>query len=161
MNKKLFFTVLLACSLNFLGFSQNVQDELLNYINKGLPKVGELEQKALDSYASVTGTNYKDDNTTYNTMVNTVIPTYSSMIKKLKALSTSLKTTEVQTFNELYLVAAKIQLSGFNIFVEGLEKGDISIVQLANKKLERARKLMDEWSNEMDELCNYYGVTSQ
>ena len=161
MNKKLFFTALLACSLNFLLCAQNVREELLNYINKGLPKVGKLEHEALSAYGAVTGDNYQDDNTTYNAITKTVIPTYLNMIDKLKSLSKSLKTEEIHALNEIYVAGAKIQLNAFNMIIEGLKKGDTNIVQLANKKLERARRLLEEWSDEMSELCQYYNIVIQ
>ena len=161
MNKKLFVTVLMAFSLSFFLSAQNVKTELLDYINKGIAKFGDLERNALSAYESVTGNNYKDDNTMCTAMTKTVIPTYSKMIDKLKALSTSLKTKEMQALNDIYLVAAKVQLNAFNMITIGIKENNKDVVLLANKKLERARRMLDEWQGELDELCQYYGIVIQ
>ena len=158
MNKKLFVTVLMAFSLSFFLSAQNVKTELLGYISKEITKFGDIERKASEAYTSVTGDNYKDDNTTYTTITKTVIPTYSKMIDKLKAISTSLKTKEMQALNDIYLTAAKIQLNAFNMVASGIKEGNKDVVLLANKKHERVNRILNEWEGELTELCQYYGV---
>ncbi len=161
MNRKIVFITLLTFLFNFLLSAQeptNVQNELLRYINQDLADVAGLEKEALDAYASVTGENFTDDVAMYETMTNTVLPVYATMTSKLEVISASLDTNEIEALNAIYIAAAKIQFNGFNMITEGVKKGDTNMVLLANKKLDRARRLISEWRIELQELCEQYGV---
>ncbi len=161
MNKKFILISVMSLLFNFFVFSEeiNIQEELLNYINKDLKSIATLEATAIDAYSSVTGANFKDDKTMYDAMVQIVIPNYALMNEKLEIISLSLKAKEVKALNDIYVAAANIQNNAFNLILVGLEKGDTNIVLIANRKLDRARRLLSEWKQELYELCEQYGVT--
>lgn len=93
--KKLFFVPLFLFAILLTGCSNDpVQDDLLNYINKEIEVVADLENKAVSKYESVTGVNYTNDQTLYDALLDEIIPTYQDFLKKLEDIS--IETDEVK-----------------------------------------------------------------
>ena len=85
----------------FIGLSScsnEISDDLLDYINKYIPKIADKEAKALDLYESVRGENYTDDETMYYTIKNEVIPAYRDFIDELEPISGKLKQQKLGKF---------------------------------------------------------------
>lgn len=135
-----------------------VKHDLLTYINTEIPAVNKYESTALDSYNSVIGTNYTDDQTLYIALTQTVIPSYSLLKSSLEDITLRLKTKEVRTLNERYIDGANEQYDAFLLLKTALEQGDSSIVQQADEKLNTGRKHIREWKIELDDLCKKNGV---
>jgi len=135
-----------------------VSDELLDYVNKQLPVVGEKESEAVDIYGSVTGNNFTDDETMYNTLLNDVIPVYSDFITQLESISATLETEEVQKVHEKYIEAANIQKNGFVLALSALEKQDFTLMAQANEKLSKGRKLIRNFQSDLKKLCKENNV---
>ena len=133
--------------------SNPIRDELLTYVNVELPKIADLETSAVNSYSSVTGSNYKDDETTYKAVRDDVLPKYKEFRDKLEAISIKLKTTEVRKLNESYIDAANTQLSAFSILLAAIDKQDLTLISQANEKLDKGRKLMRVTLNEFSVLA--------
>jgi len=134
-----------------------VQEDLLNYVNEDLPAVAELETDAMNAYDSVTGSNYTDDLTTYNTIVEEVIPTYNEFIKELEAIS--VETDEVSKVHEQYIDVANLQSSAFVNITDALKKGDMGLIADANDQLTEARKGMREYKSDLKKLAKEHDVT--
>ena len=117
--------------------SNQISDDLLDYVNKYLPEVADKESKALDSYASVQGDNYTDDETMYYTIQNEVIPVYRKFIDELEPISEKLKTTEVKALHEKYIEAANTQFNAFMLILSALENQDYNQMIEANQKLDK------------------------
>lgn len=147
----LFIVVILSCS-------NPVQRELLDYVNKDLPKIVNQELVATASYESVTGSNYRDDQTTYLVIRDNVIPNYKKFIEDLEAISTTLKTAEVRKLHESYIEAANTNYSAFSLFLSALEQGDYTLMSQTNEKLDKGRKLIRDWKAELNNLCDKNGV---
>jgi hypothetical protein len=142
--------VFVACS------TDEVQKDLLNYVNTELPKVAALESEAVDAYASVVGENYKSDSIMYATIQETVIPKYEEFYGKLSSVHPSTK--EVTTMHEEYVKAAKDQLEGFKLISLAIEKQDPEIIKQGNTDLDEAKNLIDVWRKDLDEKCKKHGV---
>ena len=143
--------------LGLVGCSKNtVQDDLLNYINVEMPKVSELEGKVLKDYESVTGTNYRSDDETYEVIKFSVIPNYRIFNDKLEQISP--KTKEVRELHEIYVKAANIQYNAFVQASAALEKRDSNLVSEVNVKLDEARKGVRTYKAKLEELCKKYNV---
>ena len=76
--KKLFLSLLLLSILS--ACTVTVQKDLINYINVEMPKLTDLEVKAIDTYGSVAGENYQNDSIMYYTIQQNVIPPYEEFI---------------------------------------------------------------------------------
>ncbi|MDG2153754.1 MAG: hypothetical protein P8K10_07445 [Crocinitomicaceae bacterium] len=149
-------------SLLFIGLSScsnEISDDLLDYINKYIPKIADKEAKALDLYESVRGENYTDDETMYYTIKNEVIPAYRDFIDELEPISGKLKTAEVREVHEKYIEAANTQFTGFMLILSALENQDFNEMAKANEKLDKGKKLLREYQTELEKLCEENHVT--
>src|SRR5882724_4886540 len=98
----IFILALAACS------SDDVQKDLLNYINTELPKVSALEKEAVAAYESISGNNYTTDSTMYYTIKQTVLPKYEEFSSKLTAIQPA--TEEISAMHGEYIKAAGDQM---------------------------------------------------
>ena len=141
---------LAACS------SDEVQKDLLNYVNNEMPKLAPLEEEAIDAYDGVAGENYKNDSIMYFTIKQTVIPKYEEFATKLAAVYPS--TPEVKAMNNEYVKAANDQLEGFKLILQAIEKQDAEIIKQANSDIDQARNLLELWRKDLDEQCKKHNV---
>ena len=137
-------------------FSNPVQDDLLNYINKETTTAGQLENKAVSAYGSVSGVNYQDDQTLYDALVNDIIPDYTKFIDELE--SVNMETDELKEIHEIYLTGANHQYNGFLKIVEAIENQDASMIEEANKMLEEGRANINEYLDKLDALAEDHDV---
>ena len=145
----------------FIGFSScsnQVSDDLLNYVNNQLPKVADNESKAVESYESVSGDNFTDDETMYYVIQNEVIPVYRKFIDQLESISKELETEEVKKVHEKYIEAAKVQNTAFMLILSGLENQDYNEMAEANEKLDKGRKLLREYKSDLKKICKENNV---
>lgn len=156
MKKIIFLATTLLLLLAGCG-NDPVQEDLINYVNEDLPAVAKLEKDAMDAYDSVTGSNYTDDLTTYNTIIEEVIPTYNEFIKELEAIS--VETDAVSKIHEQYIDVANLQSSAFVNITDALEKGDMGLIADANDQLTDARKGMREYQSDLKKLAKDHDVT--
>ena len=145
----------------FLGLSScsnQVSDDLLDYINKQLPKVADNESKAVESYESVSGENYTDDETMYYVVRDEVVPVYRKFIDQLELISEELETEEVQKVHEKYIEAANVQNAAFMLILSALDNQDYNEMAEANEKLDKGRKLMREYKLDLKKICKENNV---
>lgn len=145
----------------FLGFSScsnQVSDDLLDYINKQLPKVADNESKAVESYESVSGENYTDDESMYYEIRDEVVPVYRKFIDQLELISEELETEEVQKVHEKYIEAANVQYAAFMLILSALDHQDYNEMAEANEKLDKGRKLMREYKSDLKKICKENNV---
>lgn len=154
----LIFTLALAC-LSVGCATDKVALDLTNYLNQGVLNIAELEQKSLARYASVTGSNYKDDQTTYEALRDYVIPLYRRFIRGLRALQP--ETQEVRDLNRIYIDGADSLLEGFKLILLAIETQDGSLIRPANEYLEKGRLENERWRKELIALASEHGVKPQ
>lgn len=133
-----------------------VQEDLLNYVNEEMTVAFELETTAITAYDQVSGLNYSDDLTMYETLISTVIPTYNEFVKELN--NVQIETSELKEVHELYIEAADLQYNAFVIIVRALETQDMLLVEEANAMLEEARALIREYLNKWNALAEEHNV---
>lgn len=134
-----------------------IQDDLMNYLNNDISKISSMEEDAAAAYASVTGNNYTDDQTMYDTLNSKVIPKYNELINKVSAIAP--KTKEVQEIHKIYVNAAKTQMDGFKKILTALEKQDAGMIEDANKDLQKASSGMADYQAKLKELGSKHNVT--
>jgi hypothetical protein len=128
----------------------------VNYVNQGLIAIAELEQKSLESYASVTGENATTDQKLLDTLKGYIIPTYKRFLTGLRDIRP--ETLEVQQVHSFYLKAAESTLEGFQAIMIGLENKDQKIIAQGNKRLEEGRIGIEKWRTELIELSKTQGA---
>ena len=152
--KKLFLSLLLLSILS--ACTVTVQKDLINYINVEMPKLTDLETKAIDAYGSVAGENYQNDSIMYYTIQQNVIPPYEEFYSILQSIKPA--TPELQKMHQEYVMAAGDQLEAFKLIMEAIEKQDPQIIEKANKDLDLAKELIAQWRSDLDELCKTHDV---
>ncbi|MGG4490401.1 hypothetical protein [Metabacillus idriensis] len=149
----IFLFLLSGCS----GSEDPVQEELLSYVNEILPEVTEKETAAISAYDSVSGENYTNDEVMYSVMVDEVSPTYNSFIADLEEVQ--VESEKLKALHENYIEAVNIQHSAFILIISGLEEQDRGKIIEANEKLATARKMIREFSDELETLAEEHDVT--
>lgn len=134
-----------------------VQTDLLDYINKDLKELADLESAAVDAYGGVTGDNYTSDQDLYQTLETTVIPKYKEFNARLESVSVA--TSEVKEVHEKYISGSNKQYQAFLKLQVAIEKQDKNLVLEANSLLDAARKDLRDWKFELTELCSKHSVT--
>jgi hypothetical protein len=133
-----------------------VATDLAGYLNQGVMNIAELEQKALASYAAVTGSNYTSDESVYNALKDSVIPLYRRFLKGLRDLRP--ETREVRDLNRLYIQAAQSMYDGFKLKMAGIEQNDPNVVMASNRMIEEARIESEKWRNELTSVADRHDL---
>ena len=79
---------------------------IVNYVNQGLIPIAELEQRSLESYASVTGENATTDRKLFETLRDFVVPTYKRFVTGLKNIP--IENQDVRQVNAIYMITIKM-----------------------------------------------------
>ncbi|OZB98058.1 hypothetical protein [Paenibacillus sp. XY044] len=147
----LIFSVLTGCSN-----TDPVAEELISYINEQMTPLGKEEQELLNAYESVTGENYKDDETTHKVLVEEVIPGYNEYIGKIEAIK--IESKELREVHEIYIDGLNLQISAITSIAIALEQQDGEAIVEANEKLSEARKMMREFQTKLKELTKEHKI---
>lgn len=135
------------------------QDEFLDYVNGSARKeVTELETKAKDSYASVTGDNYKDDESMLQELSTNTADLAKQVVDKATALSDTLEGEQLKKVHEIYVSALKNFQSGVDQLVQALENGDTDKVAEANNIMTKANEESKKHQEELKKLADELGV---
>jgi hypothetical protein len=150
LSSVLVFLFLVGCA------TDPVATDLAGYLNQGVMNIAELERKALDRYAAVTGNNYTSDESVYNALKDHVIPLYRRFLEGLRNLRP--ETNEVRDLNRLYVQAAQSMYDGFKLKMVGIEQNETNIVIAGNQKIEEARIQSEKWRSELTALANKHDL---
>jgi Tfp pilus assembly protein PilP len=156
--KKINLLLLFISLLTFSSCKNEIKEDLENYVNVELPKIGAQETAVLSAYGSVTGENYQTDQITYEKLVSEIIPAYQKFITELEAISQKLNTKEIKDLNEKYIKAHQLQLSGMSLTVSALENQDMKTVTEANEKLNDGRKAIREFQDALTKVAKENNV---
>jgi hypothetical protein len=133
--------------------------DLVKYVNQDILDIAQLEQKALESYASVTGKNYTTNARLYEALKDDVIPHYRQFVDLLRDINP--KTQEVRELHGIYIRGTEYLYKGFREKMFGLETRDVYLVRAANRQIEKGRVETDKWRKELADLCRHYGVAEK
>ncbi len=155
------FIAMLAGAVGFLGgcATDRVATDLVNYVNRDILGIAELEKRALESYAGVTGENFTTPQRVYSALKDEVIPEYEQFYKLLRNIRP--ETAEVSRLHQIYVKGAENLLEGFRMKMSGLERGDEQFVVAANRRIEKGRKENERWRKALEQLCKEHGLTEK
>ncbi len=130
--------------------------DLVKYVNQDILDIAQLEQKALESYASVTGKNYTTNARIYEALKDDVIPHYRHFVDLLRDINP--ETQEVRELHGIYIRGTEYLYKGFREKMFGLETKDMYLIRAANRQIEKGRVETDRWRKKLADLCKSYGV---
>ena len=139
--------------------TDRVTMDLIKYVNQDILNIAQLEQKALESYASVTGKNFTSNSRVYEALKDDVIPHYRQFIDFLRDIHP--KTKEVQELHGIYIRGTETLYRGFREKMFGLKTRDTHLVRAANGQIERGRVETDKWLKELADLSRAHGVAEK
>ncbi|QFT90903.1 hypothetical protein FIU87_19845 [Bacillus sp. THAF10] len=136
--------------------SDPIQEDLLTYVNEDLQSVSEMELEAIDSYDSVSGDNYTDDWTMYETIDSITIPAYEEFIAKLEDIKP--KTEELRAIHNLYIEGSNAQMQGFKMILVAIDLQSHDKIFEANEKLDEGRTKIRQFQIELEDLMEEHEV---
>ena len=148
-----FFSFFMSCATDRSAM------DLVEYVNQDILDIAQLEQKALESYASVTGKNYTKDEKVYEALKNDVIPHYGQFIDLLNDINP--KTRDVRELHGIIVRGTEYLYNGFKTKMSGIEKKDKYLIREANRQIEKGRAETDKWRKKLEDLCKNYGVAEK
>ena len=147
----------LALALFGCGSSDPVKDEFIDYISNQIPKFAKLESDIVDTFDSVTGENYDNDEQVDKVLDETVLPKCRELLNVIVD-DISVNTPVMIKLHGLYIEAYDRFFDGYALLRVAIEKGDAEIVSKANEKFSMGRKLQRQWLTGINELKKKYGI---
>jgi len=151
--------ILLPTSLFGCASTSPAAIDLANYVNQGVLRISELEQKSLERYASVTGANYKSDSEVYGALKDWIIPLYTRFVDGLRKIRP--ETDEVKSLHWIYIHGSTSLLDGFKMLLIATETKDPGMIPAVNEKLEKGREANEKWRRELVVLSKKYNIKLQ
>jgi len=136
--------------------TDKVAVDLTTYVNQGVLRISELEEKALARYASVTGKNYTSDEKAREALKTSVIPLYGRFLRELRTIRP--QTDEVKNLHRMYISGAESLLEGFKLIMYAIEAQDTAMIRAANQNLENGRQEQEQWKKEIAALGKEHSV---
>ena len=130
--------------------------ELMEYVNQDILGISQLEIKALERYAAVTGTNYTTHQAVHAALKNDVIPLYGRFVDLLKQIRP--QSDEIRQLHAVYKDGAEMMYNGFKSMLQALEKKDEALMQSANAQIESGRTETEKWRGRLLSLYGTHGV---
>lgn len=135
------------------------QDEFVDYMNGDAKKeVTELESKAKDSYASVSGENYKDDQTMLQELRSNTANLAKQTVDKATALGTTIEGEQLKKVHGMCVNSLKDFQSGVDQLIQAIESGDADQVDQVNNIFNKAEEEGTQYQNELKKLAEELGV---
>lgn len=145
-------------ALGMVGCGKD-QDELLEYINGAARKeVSDLETKAKDSFSSVSGDNYKDDETMLKELETKTKDLAQQVIDKATALGEGLENEELKKVHEKYISSLKSFQSGVDKAIQALKDSDQALGEKANESIDKANEEGEAYLEELKKLAEKLDV---
>jgi hypothetical protein len=130
--------------------------DLVEYVNRDILNISQLEVASLESYASVTGPNYTSDQALLKALQEFVVPNYGRFLKLLRDVHPVRE--EIIPLHRTYIRGAEHLYSGFKTLMLGVETQDAHLVEEANRRIEEGRVLNQQWRRELLALYEKHGI---
>lgn len=125
------------------------QEAILKYINEDVAELSIYEEEAKVALDAVTGDNYTDNESVYETLSDAVVPLYKAFVKESQEMEAPIEAL-IETHN-LLMEITEIGLESFEVRTEAYKKEDESL-------LEEADDLFDDYLNKLDD---YHDLLSE
>ena len=135
---------------------QENQQYILTYINEKAGRIAVYENKAVQYMDSVTGENYTDDQTVYETLINMVIPTYEKAVAEAKNITPEIN--ELQKAQDLLVQATETYLKGFQLHAKAIEEQDKGTLNKSEMSVSEYFRLLEQYHAELKKVANSYEI---
>lgn len=133
--------------------------DLVNYVNQGILHIGQLERTALEAYASVTGEHFTSAAAVRAALQDVVLPNYGRFLQLLREIRP--KEEEIRRLHGIYVRGAEKMYSGFRTKRLGIERGDETVIEKANREIEAGRVETEKWRETLAALYRKYGIVEK
>jgi hypothetical protein len=130
---------------NESALSSSAIDEYLNQINSLVGQESEL----LGRYGSVTGENYTDDLTMFNTLVE-LLPDVQKFIAEIETITPS--DSNLAAIHQKFIDGWNLQAKGMTLATAALQEQDFGKMAEANEALAEGRSLLASFAKELESL---------
>lgn len=180
MMKNLTFTLLAICCLVLTGCNYEVkissnegeetsssdnentlsekekQASLLDFINEDIANVSSFEMEAFQSFSSVSGENYINDEMMYEELTTTTIPAYEKALEETEKLEAPFP--ELEPMLQQIKTASNAFYDALLLQKQALEEQDEEIMNQANEKLLEYSDLIGAYHEDMKTLTKEYNI---
>lgn len=159
MKKILALALSVVMILSFTGcVDTEKQDALISYINEDLVALSKLETRFMDSYASVSGENYTDDETMYNEFVNNTVVLARQLNDATTEVASTIEDSALLEVHKLYMESSSNYLNAVTMIIAALENQDYALMTEANEKISQANTFGLDFKTKLNALAEEYGV---
>lgn len=157
LKRIVFYAIGMVVLFLSLGCSDDEGRKLVaEYLNNDILRIYELEETALKHYAGVTGKNYTNDQTLYETLKSKVIPPHSRFVHLLEQIDSP--NDDIGKLQRIYVQSAREFQTGFALLLSAVEKKDPALTQLANIHIAEGRQKGAQWRKEFFSVCEKNGL---
>lgn len=132
------------------------QTGLLDFINEDIAKVSSFEMEAFQSFDSVSGENYINDELMYEELTTTTIPAYEKALEETEKLEAPFP--ELEPMLEQIKNASNTFYDALVLQKQALEEQDAEIMNQANEKLLEYRDQIGAYHTDMKALTEDYNI---
>lgn len=131
--------------------SKAIAQDLTDYVYKDLKSINTDELKALTAFDSVTGNNFISEATTFATVRDSVIPTYTRFVQRAEAIQP--KTPEVAAVHKVFVQSAKVKALAFRHLLEGRGDKSASWQYGVKAEFDASAQLANQFKNRIGSLA--------
>ena len=140
------------CLLLLAGCARdNMREELMRYATQFFPECRRMEADVMKQYRAVSGENFQDEATLYETLKQRVIPAYKAVIQH--AAMAAPATYETRHMHEAYMGMLRTRLEGFELLVQTMELQDEGSVRKTMALLDSIDVGLQSFDPKLAELC--------
>ena len=125
--------------------------DLANYVTHTLPGYTKLERAAMDMFLRVSGDNFDDDATLYETLQQRIIPSYTELIAQAESAIPA--TIEVRHLHDNYLLLLRCKLAAFALYATSMVAQDPENLASANAALDECEQRMRDFDKRLAQFC--------
>ena len=155
------YSAIFIVMILFTFRNNKTSQELLDYINSDMIRLGQIETEMINSYNSVAGVNYTDDLASYDEIKNVTLPAARKLTSEANTVYNRLSSKEIKEVHLIYLDICNEYCEAFDGILEGLEKQDVTTVRKAVEKIEQINALATDYQNAIKQLAEKYGLEWQ
>ena len=130
----------------------------MDYVNTSMTTIGVLETSLLESYTSVVGNNYTNDNALYTELKLKTLNRAQALNSEAIRIGEALTDEEIKEVHDLYVSYSAEFLEALNLLKSAIEQKDLTISAQATEKLNSANTFAQEYQARLQSLAEEYEV---
>jgi len=148
----LIFSLIASCAVD------PKKENLVNYVNRDMLSIAQIEKVAFERYAMVVGKNYTTDQAVYEALRDEVIPVYKRFTTLLNQIRP--EDEQVAKVHGFYIKGSRKVLKGFELKLHGIAGNDDHVIGLGNKKIAEGFQDNQKWHEQLMALTKELGLKS-